>query len=471
MPGLVVAALLVLSLALVHLSLRAQPMPKDRPLDVDEGLPLPELAQSSTVFSLTALFGAYFGIAIALGIPALTGLAFGTVLGLLLIRYWIDKKRPERFENFLLDLLKGNRRNAAVYTFVISTVQCAYATSELLILRELAKVALGLRSEQATLLAIGVGLTGYFYMLFGGYRALFVTDVVQVVLVSLMAIVSGAFLLIRNSQAGWIARLLPRPGFWEIPLLGPSRWLYLYHFILAAVMGMGFLLASPDSWKRVFQVGKRKTSHGVRTLILVGVGILPYLVLLPFAIAANMSSGGGPIKRGAMLSPSQYGNFIFAGAALGLVASFLSSFDSALVASVHIQLMLRRKKVGVKNEEAGFYWRMVTVLLTICSLFVAARLMFSNPWLLGNLLMGMYAAIAGVQIGTRGDISRLPENSLHWVFALGFVGWFLYFVYSPGFSEVPTLYSVNTVPAGVCVFFATAILSKLLIFGGRKNAR
>ena len=53
MAGLVVAALLGLSLFIVHFSLRARPMPKDYPLNVDEGLPLPELAQSSTVFSLT----------------------------------------------------------------------------------------------------------------------------------------------------------------------------------------------------------------------------------------------------------------------------------------------------------------------------------------------------------------------------------------------------------------------------------
>ena len=105
MPGLVVAVLLISSLLLVHLSLRARPMPKERPLDVDEGLPLPELCQSSTVFSLTALFGAYFGIALALGLPALIGLAFGTVLGLFLIQYWIDKKQPERFETFLFSSL------------------------------------------------------------------------------------------------------------------------------------------------------------------------------------------------------------------------------------------------------------------------------------------------------------------------------------------------------------------------------
>lgn len=471
MPGLVVAVLLISSLLLVHLSLRARPMPKERPLDVDEGLPLPELCQSSTVFSLTALFGAYFGIALALGLPALAGLAFGTVLGLLLIRYWISKTRPERFETFLFGILKGNKRNAVVYAFVISTAQCVYAASELLILQELARIALGLKAEQATLLAIGVGLIGYFYMLFGGYTALFRTDVVQLVLVSLMAIVSGAVLIISHSQVGWTARLLPGSGFWELPLLGSSGWLYLYHFIIAAVMALAFLLASPDTWKRVFQVNKRRSRPSVRVLTFVSVGILPYVLLLPFAATISVNPDG-PVKKGIMLSPSLSGSLVFVAAALGMVASFLSSFNSALLASVHVQLLLRRKKVGVTAEEAGFYWRMVTVLLTICLLFFGARAIFSNPWLLGNLLMGAYAAIAGVLIGTRGDVSRLPENGLQWIFAIGIVGWFLYFLSSPGFSKVPTIRSVNTVPVGVCVLFTTALLSKLFIFvGGRKNAR
>ena len=145
MPGLLVAVLLIASLLLVHFSLRTQPMPKERPLNVDEGLPLPEVGQASTVFSLTALFGAYFGIALLLGLPALTGLAVGTALGLLLIRYWINLNGPKRFEDFLFGILKGHKGNAVVYALAVSGIQCAYAASELLILREIAKVSLGIR--------------------------------------------------------------------------------------------------------------------------------------------------------------------------------------------------------------------------------------------------------------------------------------------------------------------------------------
>src|ERR1043165_4952508 len=180
MPGFIVAVVLGFSLLLVHITLRSQPMPASRPLDVDEHLPLPWLAQTSTVFSLTALFGGYFGVAVALGLPAVTGLACGTVLGLFIVRRWINStlgktQGERRFEHFLFKILAGDKSNRAVYVLAIAGIQCVYAVSELLIFRELARVALGLTSEQATLLAVALAIMGYFYVLHGGYMALFRT--------------------------------------------------------------------------------------------------------------------------------------------------------------------------------------------------------------------------------------------------------------------------------------------------------
>jgi Na+/proline symporter len=468
-PGLLVAVLLISSLLLVHFSLRAQPMPEEHPLDVDEGLPLPEAGQASTVFSLTALFGAYFGIALLLGLPALTGLAFGTALGLFLIRYWIDKHGPKQFEAFLLGILSGNSGNAAVYALVISGVQCAYAASELLILREIAKVSLGMRPDQATLLAIGVAIIGYFYVLFGGYVAVFRTDVLQFVLVSAMAIIFGAFLFSRTPVSGWTGRLLPRPGYWEIHLLGSGVPLYFYHFIIGTVMGVGLLAASPDAWKRVFLVSRKKSRPSLRFLTLVSVGIMPYLVLLPFAMIIGPIPDG-EVNTGLVFSSLLTGNVLFVAAALGLIASFLSSFDSALLASVHVGLILKRKRTPAKSETSRFHWLMVTALLTIYLLF-SGLTAFGNPYLLGNLLLGAYAVTAGVQIGSRGSVSRLPENSLLWIYVVGLVGWFLYFTHKLGLPTVPTTYQVNTVPGGVILFFITAFACQIVSIGGRKNVR
>jgi hypothetical protein len=466
LPGLLVAILLISSLLLVHFSIRAQPMPKTRPLDVDEGLPLPEAGQASTVFSLSGLFGAYFGIASVLGLPALAGLAFGTVIALFAIRYWIVSRQPNRFESFLFGLLEGNERNAVVYALLLSLVQCAFAGSELLILREVAKTALGLKSEQATLVAIGVAIIGYFYILLGGYVALFRTDVLQFLMVGMMTLVSGAFLLIRHPPIAWSARLLPRPGYWEVPFVGSGRGVYVYHFVIAAVMGFGCLAASPDTWKRVFQVSKRKSRSKFRFLTFAGVGIAPYLVLFPFVIAIGPIPDG-PLKQGLIFLPALSSNLLFVAAALGLVASFLSSFDGALLASVHVGLMLQRKKAKAERELSRFHWLMVAALFTVFFIFKALY-HSGNVYLLANFLMGAYALIGGIHLGTRGAVARLPENSLLWIVVIGSAAWLIYFVQA-GPPEIPTTYQLNTVPSGVLLFLLTAATCQLLVLGGRKK--
>lgn len=469
MPGLFIAVILIASLLLVHFSLRAQPMPEEHPLDVDEGLPLPEVGQASTVVSLTALFGAYFGIAVLLGLPALLGLAFGTALGLFLIRSWIDRHKPERFEVFLSGILNGDERNITVYALAISIVQCAYATSELLVLREIAKVSFGVRSEQATMLVVGVGIIGYFYVLFGGYMAVFRTDILQFVLVGIMAVTFCVFLFSDNPSIAWSSKLLPRPGYWTLPIIGSGVPLYCYHFIIATVMGGGFLAASPDTWKRVFLVSRNKRKPRLRFLTLVSVGVLPYLMLLPFAAVIGPIPDG-PVNAGEMFSSLLRNDALFIAAVLGLVASFLSAFDSALLASVHIWLMLQRKKAPIKPEVSRFHWFIVTALVTIYFSF-STLTTFGNPYLLANLLLGAYSLIAGVQIGTSGTVSRLPGNSVLWIYVVGLVVWFLYFVNYQGIPTVPITYQINTVPAGVLLVVVTACVCQLLIVGGRKRVR
>ena len=440
-------------------------MRKTRPLDVDDGLPLPEAGQASTVFSLSGLFGAYFGIASVLGIPAVAGLAFGTVLALIAIRYWIVSRRPERFEQFLFGLLQGNNRNAVIYALLLSLVQCAFAGSELLILREVAKTALGLKSEQATLVAIGVAIVGYFYILLGGYMALFRTDVLQFMMVGLMALVSGAFILFTHPNIAWSSRLLPRSGYWNVPLIGTGKGIYFYHFAIAAVMGFGCLAASPDTWKRVFQV-TRKDQSSVRFLTFAIVGVVPYLILLPFVFAIGPIPDG-PLREGLVFLPSLSSNLVFVAASLGLVASFLSSFDGALLAAVHTGLMLQRKKSRVELEISRFHWLMVAALFTVFFLFKALY-HTGNVYLLANFLMGFYALIGGLQLGTKGAVTRLPENGLLAIVVVGCAAWLIYFVQS-GLPNIPTTHQLNTVPAGVLMFVLTAVTAECCcFFGGRE---
>ena len=283
-----------------------------------------------------------------------------------------------------------------------------------------------------------------------------------------MALVSGAFILIRHPPIAWSARLLPRPGYWEIPFIGSGRGVYVYHFVIAAVMGFGCLVASPDTWKRVFQVSKRNSRSSLRFLTFATVGLAPYLVLFPFVLAIGPIPDG-PLTQGLVFLPSLSSNLVFVVAALGLVASFLSSFDSALLASVHVGLMLQRKKASVERELPRFHWLMVAALFTVFFIFKALY-HFGNVYLLANFLMGAYALIGGIQLGTRGTVARLPEHSLLWIVVIGFAGWLIYFVQA-GLPEIPTTYQLNTVPCGVLLFVLTAVTCQLLTLGGRKNDR
>jgi Na+/proline symporter len=437
---------------------------------VDSGLPLPEAGQASTVFSLTALFGAYLGIHLLLGLPALLGLAAGTILALFLIRDWIEKGGAKTFDDFLFDFLGGSRSNSVVFALGISAIQCAYATSELAILRDVADVSLGVRSKHSTLLVVALGVIAYFYVLFGGYMAVFRTDVLQFMLVAAMGIVIFALTAHQGPARNWTSVLLPRPGYWELHSWGSSGpLLYVYHFLIGAVMGLGFLVASPDAWKRVFLVSSARQARGTRFAIFAAVGTAPFLVLIPIGMASSPVPDG-PVSVGAMWNGVLGSNALFVATALGLIASFLSAFNGALLASVHVGLVAKRRLRRTRTERARFHWLMVSTLLTIFFMFVA-MLSFDNPYILANLLLGPYAVAAGVLVATRGKIQRMPDRSLLWILVIGFAAWFIYFLSTVGLPAVPTTYQINTVPGGVLLFGLTVLACRLLMFGGARGAR
>lgn len=469
MTGVLVAILLLASLLLVHFSLRSQPMPDRRPLDVDGRLPLPEAGQASTVFSLTALFGAYFGVLLVLGIPALVGIACGTVGSLLIIRDWMRDRCHKSFEDFLMSVFCGEGRNGIAIAVAISAIQFGYATSELLILREISRTVFGMQSDLATLAALGIALIGYFYVLFGGYMAVFRTDVLQFVMIAAMVLAFSAYALGSGQTAMLADSMTPRAGYWEIPLIEhvQAPWVYFYHFSIGTILGLGFLLAAPDAWKRVFVVMAFERSSNLRFVVLVGVGFMPFFVLLPVLLNMN------PIADGLVDSSQLFAGFaatdaLFFAAAVGLISCFLSSFDSALLASVHTGLVLKRKLQCVDSEISRFHWLMVSALIAIFFLF-QTLIFVENPYLLANLLMGPFAIVAGIMASTRAQPDRLPENTVLWMTVLGFAVWFAYVTSTVGFPKVPTTYQINTVPGAVLIFFIIVLTSRTLMWNDRKN--
>jgi Na+/proline symporter len=461
MAGLIVAALLVSSLLVVHVSLRQQPLPAAEPLNVDAGLPLPEIGQASTVFSLSALFGAYLGIYLVLGLPALAGLAAGTVGALLLIRRWIDVQQPASFEAYLHHVLGPSRANTTAFVLAMCAVQCAYATSEMVILRSFAAASLGLRPEHANLLTISLAVIAYFYVLFGGYLAVFRTDVVQFLFVALLMLVVLTVAAFRGVTIGSAPPVVPRAGYWTLPLISMGPILYAYHFLLSTGMAFAFLIASPDAWKRVFLVSRARRASGTRFALFVLVGVSPLLLLIPLSTAIRRIPDG-IIDANALWMRAASNEGLFVVTALCLVASFLSAYNGALIMAVHLGLIHQRQVQRVANETPRFHWLMVSTLLVVVFLFAAMN-SFGNPYILGNLLLGPYAILAGIYFGGRGSLEVFPQRSLLWILAIGFFIWFLYVV-PREFTEIPSTYQVNTVPgasflavlsAGTCRILAS----------------
>lgn len=462
-----VAVVLIGSLLLVHFSVRSKPLTR-RPLDVDTGLPLPEVGQASTVFSLTALFGAYLGIYLLLGLPALAGVSVGTVGSLFAIRAWISQHGANTFEEFLTAVLDGSTRSGIAFAIMVSALQCAFAASELLILQEIGRVLFGLSQANASLFAVGAAVLGYFYVLFGGYLAVYRTDILQFGLVMAMVIGFSAYVIASHSFGTFTGTLLPRAGYW-IPPLGSQWpvWPYIYQFVVGMIMGFGFLVAAPDAWKRVFVVATLRGPTLRRFLVFVGVGFLPFLALLPVVLSMP-AVPDGPIDMNGIVRQFPAGDVLFAVGALGLLASFLSAFDSAMIASVQAGLILRRSQRVVSDETARYYWLMLTVLLTVFFLF-RLFLSYGNPYLLASVLLGPYAIVAGIQAGSSARPSRLRDGSVLWLGVVAFVGWFMYLAGHDGFTRIPTTYQVNSVPVGAGLFIVIFVVCQVL--SARKQMR
>jgi hypothetical protein len=216
----------------------------------------------------------------------------------------------------------------------------------------------------------------------------------------------------------------------------------------------------------------------VRILTFLAVGIVPYLVLLPVAITLSLNVDRS-VRRSFTLPPALSDNRVFIAAALGLISCFLSSFNGALLGSVHLGIILNRKIKKVESEELRFYVLTMIALGVICSLFVGGIglftnprwLGFTNPWVLGNMITGFGAAIAGVQIGSLGKVYTMRKHWLEWILTFGTIAWFIYFIQSPGFAKTPTIDAIKTVPVAIAVCAGTALLTRIAMIGGRRNAR
>lgn len=298
---------------------------------------------------------------------------------------------------------------------------------------------------------------------------MFRTDIVQFVLVGGMACALAVSSLVRGLPAHWNIVLLPRQGYWEAQALGTSLALYGYQFVVGMIIGAGFLAVCPDAWKRVFIVTRKRRKARMRFLVFSAAGVLPFL-LIPAVSLTGQRIPDGAVNVGLMFSGLLTSDPMLVCATLALVGSFLSAFNSAVLAAVHTGLIFRRVSASTEDETPRFHWLMVSALLCTAFLFLAL-VSAGNPYLLSNLLMGLFAIIAGIQIGAWGAGSRLPGNSMLWMIVVGCVGWFVYVISVVGVPTAPSTYQINTVPGGAALVAVSGIIAHWLYRKGRNSVR
>ncbi len=141
--------------------------------------------------------------------------------------------------------------------------------------------------------------------------------------------------------------------------------------------------------------------------------MVPFAVLLPLVIASGSATTftTPPLKL-LLKSTMDYSTLVRISLLLGLVGSFLSSFDSALISAIHVTLLFRLPKLRIADDMHSFYFLAGTAFLIINLLFLLLPLLgISNPYALANMLLGLYVGIAGILIGTNGVLRSLSNQN------------------------------------------------------------
>jgi len=433
---------------------------KSLKLDIDEDLPFPAAGQGSSIFSLTALFGAYLAILFVVGIIAVLGLVTGTILGLSLIRNRSLKCKEHSFQQFLLDHFNTNNKSNVIFISLMAITQILFATSELLLLKGVLSLGFQISSNYAAVISVLLGLIVYFYSLKGGYLTVFRTDIVQFIAIIIMCLVVIFHLLFSTSSNFSLGYLNIISSNWSLGISN-SVVVYIMQIVWGFIMGLSFIIASPDTWKRVFVSVKSKREN--QFLILVLAGIVPFIVLLPLKFYYDPTNVLNLASLKFLISTLSGQNQLYLSIVLvGVISSFMSSFDSSLIISVHLFVINETKSSSLSrvNDEKVFIKYMgINFLLINLMFIVIPGLSIKNIYFLPNLLIGAYAIIGGYLIGTKGLMNKLNLKNLLMVIIIGLVSWFIYLISIPNIIDYPQVKQIETVPYGVVLFIIITFFS------------
>lgn len=461
MPEFLLFAFLSLLLAIVFYGRWRPILSKDSPLDVEEHLPLPWIGHASTVFSLTALFGAYLAIFLFKGLVAVAGLALGSLAGLLLIKSAIERSHVSRYQDFLAERrFSQNASQEEAFWMLVALTQLGYAASEILILIRISDVGLQLGPLPSAVLVVTVATVGYLYCLHGGYIGVFRTDVVQFVAVGTMVLVLGIAAIAASPSLAVAPQALASSSHWNLGLTLHWSARFSIDLLIGFAMGASFLVASPDAWKRMIAtIGKGVSPQGALLRMFVA-AFVPFLALVPVFLLAGW--GGPTLPDPATILVRIGGSeLVTALVVVGLVGAFLSSFDSAVITAVHIFVEKKRRAAETQLSELDRFH----LLMGLCFLIVVlAALAFTakvqNAYLLANVLMGSYALIGGVVIGTRFLERPLRSTWPSMVGVLMLATWFLILLQDRQIFYSASEEQIETIPIAVAVLIVSYLCAR-----------
>ena len=464
--AIVIASFLILTMVVARNWLSPSiKLDYSNPLDIDARIPFPEAGQGSSIFSLTALFGPYLAMFLLLGLPSIIGMVIGSLLGLYKLRLFITKSDATSFHDLLCNVFDSKLKSNRVLLILIACTQIGFAASELLILRGISTIGFNMDHRSATIFVISLSLIAYFYSLDGGYLAVYRTDILQFIFILFMGLwvtietLSYFELLINNKIL-----LGAKSNFWFS--FGAFSNYYiniLLNIIFSFTMGFAFIIASPDTWKRVFVVTVYSSRSSMWLLILSG--LMPFLIISPLVFISGLTPEMmfPPLELLVSIF-SKSGSFFTTIFMIGIIATFMSSFDSALVAASHLAIIshINNQKQSFRGIN-GYYNTIGMAFLAINAVFALfVMLGIKNSYYLANLLLIFYAIGAGLLIGAWGVSRKLNLFPLLLIIILPSISWIFYLgtleeiILKPGISQI------GTIPLGVIIGLIITLCSFLL---------
>lgn len=438
-----------------------------RPLDVDKNLPFPEAGYGSSILSLTALFGPYLTMYLLFGLPSVIGLAAGTIIGLFLVQKEIDRHESTSFQEFLVRKLKGS--DGSFLLILFSIVHLGLAASELIIIDSVFLSSMALSVKYSSLLTLSIAIVGYYYCIDGGYLSIYRTDVLQYIFILAMGLVLF-FLSISEGSFHLKSTILG---------LSPTTWIgegsclagaIALNFFVGAVMGVLFISCSIDTIKRVFVL--RKTRNKKSMLWLIVSGMIPFVLIIPMAnISTSFTSYDTPPVV-VLLKSLSNNSWVFITVVIGVISSFLSSFDSSLISASHVILIFKSKSsYDSRYESKGWFYIVAGCCFMLVSFiwFVSFWTKIHNPYLIATLLIGPYVTLSGALVGTNMLTRRIKLFPLLIISIVVNIFWVIHVSRIPNIKNEVGLHQLSMIPHGVYLALAVSIVIYALSMKEKKN--